>query len=387
MFRVGINSAPRIVSKEITEAQEAPSQTTEQQVVPAESKFVQKGNSSIRSEAMFSATAIRAQLSQQLTLKESMKLNPEPLQNLEQSDRLALTSEQVNREINTPLEYDSGNRFNKTTLENANVPSLNTLYTGSGDDNVFIQHNKSDDLVYVSVNGKEAWKGTYEQFSKLTIDTGDGKDFVSINTTVANVVTGSGDDFVMVGSISRQVDTETEIKINTGSGNDAVENYVSSATIQTGDGIDSVYNLGNKTTIDTGEGQDRVYNEGNMNRIETGNGNDQVQNYGSDNEIRTASGNDQVYNYGSDNEIRTGSGDDMVYNQGAILVQDPVEAIWNYAEGGGGDRNIIDTGDGNDAVSFSLYADDNLVSTGSGDDFVVDHGSLNQVDTAVEEDS
>ena len=371
MFKVGINSSPRIVPTEITEAQEASSQTTEQQVVPAESKFVQKGNSSIRSEAMFSATAIRAQLTQQLALNESLKSNPEPLQNLEQSDRVALTSEQVNREINTPLDYDSRNRFNKATLENANVPSFNTLYTGPGDDFVFIQHNKSDDLVYVSVNGKQAWKGTYEQFSKLTIDTGDGKDFVSINTAVANVVTGSGDDQVFVGSIGRQDYAETEqqfqlLRIDTGSGNDAVENYVSSATILTGDGFDSVANFGNKTTIDTGEGQDMVYNEGNMNRIETGNGDDQVQ------------------NYGSDNEIRTGTGDDTVYTRGRVYVQGPGEATGDYVDSGGGDRNLIHTGDGKDAVLIGLDSDDNIISTGSSDDVVGDFGSRNQIDTAEE---
>ena len=392
MFKVGINSAPRIVPTEITEAQEASSQVTEQQVVSAESKFVQKGNSSIRSEAMFSATAMRAQLTQQLALNESPKSNPETLQNMEQSDRIALTSEQVNREINTPLEYDSSNRFNKASLENANVPSLNTLYTGSGDDSVFIQYYQNADIVHVSVNGKEAWRGTPEQFSNLKIDTGDGNDIVSVYTPGANIVTGRGNDQVFVGVLGSQVDTETKqrfqlLKINTGDGNDAVENHASSATILTGDGTDSVHNFGNNTAIDTGEGQDRVLNEGNMNRIETGSGDDQVHNYGSDNEISTASGDDQVYNYGSDNEIRTGSGDDTVSSHGAILVQDPAEAIWNYADGGRGDRNTIDTGDGNDFVSFGLYADDNRVSTGSGDDFVVNNGSNNQVDTAEDKDS
>jgi hypothetical protein len=377
MFKVGINSAPRIVPTETTETPESSSQeVTSEQNAPVASQHVAAANSSIRNEVMFSATVMRAQLNQQLVMK-SEQLN---LQNKAIDKHLQESGEKIEQ------------HFNKAALENANIPSLNTLNTGSGDDFVFIQYDKTADLVHVSVNGKEAWKGTPEQFSNLKIDTGDGKDIVMINTPGANVVTGGGDDQVLVGVMGSQFDPEIEqrfgmLKINTGDGNDSVENRASSATIETGNGIDSVMNFGNNTTIITGEGVDYVHNEGDMNRIETENGNDQVQNYGNENDIRTGSGDDTVYNYGSDNEISTGIGNDSVSNHGAVYMHLSGEPVADLVDNGGGDRNRIDTGDGNDGIIFSFYADDNRVSTGSGDDYVGDRGSGNQVDAGEGNDS
>jgi hypothetical protein len=94
-----------------------------------------------------------------------------------------------------------------------------------------------------------------------------------------------------------------------------------------------------------------------------------------------------VYNYGSDNEISTGIGNDSVSNHGAVYMHLSGEPVADLVDNGGGDRNRIDTGDGNDGIIFSFYADDNRVSTGSGDDYVGDRGSGNQVDAGEGNDS
>jgi hypothetical protein len=285
MFRIGINSAPRIASTEVSETHEAPAQPAEQQEVLVEPKSAAFGNSSIRSEAMFSATAMRAQLTQQLARNESLNRSP-------------LTSEEANQQISFQPDYDYEKKFSKDFLEN--LRSVNTLFTGDGNDAVFIEKG-SDGLVHVHVNGKEAWSGTEKEFQLLTIDTGGGDDYVT--------------------------------------------NSVSSAKILTGDGSDLVRNYSNQSRINTGDGDD------------------------------------EVRNHGNDNEIRTGSGDDLVLNFGAVQVSRWGVPIDEYMDSGGGDRNIIDTGDGMDEVHLGSLADDNRISTGSGDDGVSDWGSRNQVDT------
>ena len=91
---------------------------------------------------MFSATAIRAQLNQQLVMK---------------SGQLNLQNESIDKHLQE-AGVQTQPRLSKPALESANVPSLNTIYTGSGDDVVQVGYDKSADVVSVFVNGKEAWK-------------------------------------------------------------------------------------------------------------------------------------------------------------------------------------------------------------------------------------
>jgi hypothetical protein len=193
----------------------------------------------------------------------------------------------------------------RKVLDNASTPFLKSLYTGSGNDIVDISYGEHDELVHITVNGKEAWKGTTQEFSKLTIDTGDGNDIVTINVYGAKVVTGSGDDQVLAAGRHGYIDT--------GAGNDEVvvaldQRDEGKNQIFTGDGSDIVYLSGMSNKIDTGSGDDAVISTGSHNTISTGSGDDYI-------ELRDGIG---------ANRVKTGEGDDQVKGYGMFDVIDGI---------------------------------------------------------------
>jgi hypothetical protein len=68
MFKIGINSAPRIVPAE--ESQESQAANAEEPNAPPKTEAVTTTHSSVLSESMFSTIAIRAQLDQKLSQYE-----------------------------------------------------------------------------------------------------------------------------------------------------------------------------------------------------------------------------------------------------------------------------------------------------------------------------
>lgn len=183
----------------------------------------------------------------------------------------------------------------KKLLADASAPLMKTLQTGSGDDLVDISMG-DDYRVHVTVNGKEAWAGTDQEFQKLIIDTGDGNDIVTINVNGAKVTTGGGDDQVLVAGWQNYVET--------GAGNDEVVvadvGTYGDNQIFTGDGSDTVRVNGDRNSIYTEGGDDAVIVNAQHNNISTGSGDDYV-------ELRDPFG---------ANRVRTGDGDDVVNGRG-----------------------------------------------------------------------
>jgi Ca2+-binding RTX toxin-like protein len=180
-------------------------------------------------------------------------------------------------------------------LENASSRFMQSLYTGSGDDLVDISYD-SNCLVHVTVNGKEAWKGTVDQFKRLTIDTGEGNDIVTINVHNATVMTGAGND---------QVLAYRDGVIDTGAGNDEVvlpgDKYTDGKNrVNTGDGSDLVQIYSVRNDVETGGGEDAVLVNSGHNTISTGADNDYVElrDYFGANRVRTGDGEDKVPGHG-----------------------------------------------------------------------------------------
>jgi hypothetical protein len=105
MFKIGINSTPKIASAEALESPEAAAQPAEQEVGSAESKSIAFGNSSMRSEAMFSSMAIRAYLTEQLAKNVSLEGN-----SILEQNAPPLTPEEANQQISNLPDYDSDNK-------------------------------------------------------------------------------------------------------------------------------------------------------------------------------------------------------------------------------------------------------------------------------------
>jgi hypothetical protein len=275
MFKIGINSAPRITPAEVTETQETPvQQNLEQQTIP-ETKPLSASNTSIRAEAMFSQVAMRSQLLQQLARNESTNTNSASLKQIKPVELQPLTQAEAQQQIENqptyikPLDADEASKI-------AFLPK--TLYTGDGDDKVEIKVDQ-DEMVHVNVNGKEAWSGTRKQFEALTIDTGRGNDVVINEVSGSKIQTGDGNDFVQLFGLFNQVDT--------GNGDDRVESWGSYNNISTGSGNDEVSidvidplfgrETGEFNQVNTGSGDDKVRIEGDYNTVQTEDGNDLVE--------------------------------------------------------------------------------------------------------------
>ncbi|HSE43166.1 MAG TPA: hypothetical protein VLH08_20580 [Acidobacteriota bacterium] len=168
------------------------------------------------------------------------------------------------------------------------------LFTGSGDDRVDIAMG-SDNRVHVNVNGKEAWSGTLRQFQNLQIDTGAGND--SVNNTVSGA------------------------KISTGAGNDTVQNHASGTTIDTGIGNDVVTNQGDNNVINTGSDGDSVTSVGNSNKLDAGEGNDSITSIGNQNALMGGDGEDGMIIVGNRNLFDGGEG----YDNANVIGNDNVD--------------------------------------------------------------
>jgi hypothetical protein len=274
MFKIGINSAPRITPTEVTETQETSvQQNLEQQSIP-ETKPLSVSNTSIRAETMFSQVAMRSQLLQQLARNESTNTNSASLKQIKPVELQPLTQAEVQQQVENqptyikPFDADEASKV-------AFLPQ--TLYTGDGDDKVEIQTDSNNDVVHVNVNGKEVWSGTQKQFDALTIDTGQGNDVVIGSAVRAKIETGDGNDFVrMVGNFNQ---------VNMGNGDDRLEVLGSYNNFSTGSGNDEVHLEGDygwyghtdRNEVNTGSGDDRVRIDGDYNTVRTEDGNDVVE--------------------------------------------------------------------------------------------------------------
>ena len=271
------SSEAKITVETSTTAQ--PSQVVAEKKVPAKSKAAASGEFQISTSA--TQTQLRNQLDQSTGKASHSRKKPER----KSLPNNAANTLQIrdNKLGSAPwaIKHDSWDALKQKHI----LPK--TLLTGSGNDTVNI-NTGADGRVHVSVNDKEAWSGTQEEFQYLTIDTGDGDDVVNNNVSGANILTGKGMDTV--------VNRGNNSNINTGEGDDKVFNQ--NATVfyswfqkHTSHDLSQA----NKNTIDTGEGNDEVHNEGSQNIIRTGSGNDLVTTtFGTYNKIDTGEGEDKV---------------------------------------------------------------------------------------------
>ena len=126
-----------------------------------------------------------------------------------------------------------------------------------------------------------------------------------------------------------------------------------SVTVDGGDGDDNISNWESddnpkNVSINSGIGNDSIENDGNNSTLEGGSGNDDVKNYGDSVTIYGSSGDDWIENYGGANvTINGGSGNDSLYNEywtGSISGTNEFTTILP-------DNALIEGGDGYDHIS------------------------------------
>lgn len=320
--------------------------------VMAEKKAPVRSGATAKAEAQMSASATQAELSNRLDQKlktdfAQKKTNNPVLQNATaQHGGDVRGSRKIEYLPNFPFFRFRFSPDWNDLRKTHNVPK--TLSTGNGDDRVDIQMG-SDGRVHVKVNDKEAWSGTPEQFKYLTIDTGSGNDVVN------NIVEGA--------------------TINTGEGNDTVNNHASGTNIDTGRGEDDVYSTGGRNIIGTGSGKDVVVSAGDLNQIRTGDGDDIVRTNGQDNKVWTGLGIDAIDGSGDNNILSTGDDQDYVKFQGH---NNDVWAGSGYDQMDvAGNRNRIHGQEGVDTIN--LNGSNNAIDAGLGDDRINVQGNLNLI--------
>jgi len=196
----------------------------------------------------------------------------------------------------------------------------------------------------------------------------------------------------------------TNVTINALTGNDSINNNRNNVTIYCGAGNDTVYNLldGNKTSINGGAGNDYLLNQKTKNiTIDGGDGNDSIRIYDNENVIAYGgAGNDYIRTYGENITIDGGADADIIeyyFAHGSVGAGSSIAysfaegnvALLNGAEGddtillSNDDSTIkkdcgkditIYGGSGNDLISLSSYAENNLIkyTLGDGNDKIYD---------------
>ena len=256
-----------------------------------------------------------------------------------------------------------------------NAYNFVTIVGGEGNDSIKSGHNYTDEG-----NNRIDNPTT----NNVSIVSGAGDDYVTINGSNSTIYSGDGNDVVLSYHESNY--------LNSGSGNDSVYNGGGNATLLGESGDDILANGGANVTLAAGDGNDSVYNTGSAAYIYGGTGSDSIESAdasavtidgGDDNDTILTGANNNGLVYG-------GSGDDSIYvyqntanlsvNGGVgndtINLSSQAAAMIQYKPGDGND--IVYGFNENDTLridgSFSTYTNDNnvIVTTSNGNINLVD---------------
>jgi|GEM_PF-1611032 len=218
----------------------------------------------------------------------------------------------------------------------------------------------------------------------VSIDSGAGDDYITLNGGNSTVSAGEGDDIILSYHEGNY--------LNGGLGNDSIHNFSNHATLIGESGNDSLGNSGTNVEIISGDGNDTIHNIGSSTYIysgaeedyistsnastvtvDGGTGNDTIL-VGANNNglVYGGAGDDSIYIYANTSNVTVngGSGNDTIglSSQAAAFVQfspgNGNDVVYGFNEN---DTLIIDD-------SFSQYTSDNnvIISTSNGTMNLVD---------------
>ena len=204
-----------------------------------------------------------------------------------------------------------------------------------------------------------------------SINGGKGNDYITNSGLDSTIDSGTGNDTIT---------NNTRASINGGEDDDIISSE--SGLVCGGEGNDSIKSIGGyETTIDGGEGNDEIHNislSGGTFYINSGSGNDSIENEGNDITINGNTGNDFIENYGDIGIINGGEDDDTIINGRKIYIRNTYEIEGNnvVVDGGvgndsiknEGDNTTIYGGDGNDSIENE--GNDIIINGGTGDDLI-----------------
>ena len=242
-----------------------------------------------------------------------------------------------------------------------------------------------------------------------TISAGKENDTITVYGEKIKVFGEDGNDYILVSSLA------SGASINSGSGNDTVENHGNKISISSGVGNDTIKNYGFNVTIDGGTNDDYIKSTGNNVKIMGGNGNDtllveKTSNYNWDKAvwedtyhnkatIDGGAGNEFIKNENSNASINAGNDNDTVENHGDNVTIDGGtnnDYIKSY-----GDNVKVIGGDGNDtllvektsnynwdkAVWEDTYHNKATIDGGAGNEFIKNENSNASINAGNDNDT
>ncbi|MBD3878943.1 MAG: hypothetical protein SR1Q5_04565 [Quinella sp. 1Q5] len=276
------------------------------------------------------------------------------------SNKVTITAGTGNDTINNEggskvlFKYTSGNDsiqgFNDTSTLKIVSGKLSSVISSDGTDYFFAVGENVitlagahalDKVNIVDANGK-AIKVT---FNIVGTENGDDLQNYRSNAIISGL---GGDDRISNGNEYKA--GGSKVSINGGDGHDYISNYGSQVTITAGKGNDHINNYGTQTKINGGTGNDFVFNESSFVTINGNTGNDELINRAANVSIHGSSGKDTLRN--EDGESVTmigGENNDYIYNTGnkaSISGGSSNDSITNS----GGENVSINGGTGNDKI-------------------------------------
>jgi hypothetical protein len=314
MFKpIGIGTGSRIVQ---TPEEEQPSQqSSPTQVLPVDTPSLKqfKSGTSLAAEYQMSNFALKSQLQNQLVQNDSLQIKKLATPRLVDKNEAStgayaprwLYTGDGDDQVDIKMGSDGRVHVNVNGKEEwSGTPSQFqslTIYTGAGNDTV---KNEVDGATIFTASGQDV---VWNKGSNVHIDTGTENDRVGSAGSNNVISTGRGEDIVQsVGNNN---------SISSGAHKDSVAVKGESNLVMSGSGDDTVDLYGGYNKVYTEDGNDQVdirYGDTmpespTPNYVDTGAGNDKVENRTDGSTIFTGSGNDTIMNSGRDVTIDLGT--------------------------------------------------------------------------------
>ena len=311
-------------------------------------------------------------------------------------------------------EYNSSTKTYSRSTKTANV----TIHGGAGDD--IINNFNSG----VTIDGGADNDSVSNYGSKVAISGGTGDD--TLKNHYGSKVTisgGTGDDYILnersTDVYGKTASSPDSVSIDAGDGNDYISNYGRYVTITAGAGNDTIYNgyptddVGAHTTIDGGAGNDTIFNygydvlitdtlganfvntAGSSTTVITGAYNDTISGHNANQVINVGEGNNSISSsYANNSSLKAGAGNDTVSVYGSQYVTIDAGEGSNVIRNSGGDYLNVIIGGGNTTIygftaNSTLQIDDGtgeysrdtvnnniLISTNDGTATLIDAASI-----------
>ncbi len=242
-------------------------------------------------------------------------------------------------------------------------------------------------IVGAAVTGTNDADSIHNSGTGATLSGGAGADSIDNYASSVSIDGGADNDYLQNWDWNNE-----QVTVRGGDGNDTLRNVGAYTTLDGGAGNDSIHNWNDLVSIAGGEGADSIHNsnyysKGNSVTIDGGAGNDSIINFAGNVTMTGGEDDDTIYSYGGYSSIIDGgTGNDKILN--GWITDSSLEGTNATLIGGAGDDTInndsdsvsINAGTGNDLISLSSNADNNVLvfTAGDGNNTVI---GFNETDT------